>query len=140
MNRLITHIANKLEEKGEIMDHFDVPRNEQIEYIMLTTFEVVKEECQNCFYCKNYRRFSIGSLFKIKPHIQDDCFHFSLDVNKVLKKEYYHILVTVSECTMGKYILDKHLSSKTTKNIIYESIRLSESLKDFRIINNCEET
>ena len=135
-DRLITHIRRKLEDKGEILDHFDVPRDEQIKYIMLTTIEVVNEECQQCFYCKNYRRFSLGSLCRIKPHIQSDCFHFTLDVNKVLKKKYYHILITVTECTWGKHITtDRYLSRKTIKNIIYESIRLSESLKDFSQIN-----
>ena len=136
-DRLINHIMNKLEEKGEIQDHFDIPKENQIKYIMLTTIEIVNEECQQCFYCKNYKRFSIGSLCKIKPHIKDNCFHFTLDVNKVLKKKYYHILITIDECTRGQHITDDiYLSQKTIKNIIYESIRLSESLKDFRIINS----
>ena len=104
---------------------------------MLTTIEIVNEECQQCFYCKNYKRFSFGSLCRIKPHIQKNCFHFTLDVNKVLKHKYYHILITIDECTRGKHIIDdKNLSQKAHKNIIYESIRLSESLKDFREISN----
>ena len=104
---------------------------------MLATIEVVNEECQQCFYCKNYRRFTLGSLCKIKPHIKNSCFHFTLDVNKVLKKKYYHILLTIDECAGGWNITtDRYLSRKTMKNIIYESIRLSESLKDFRLIYN----
>ena len=136
-DKLINHIRRKLEEKGEILDHFDVPKDNQIKYIMLTTIEIVNEECQQCFYCKNYKRFSLGSLCKIKPHIESNCFHFTLDVNKVLKKKYYHILITIDECTRGQHITDDiYLSQKTVKNIIYESIRLSESLKDFQIINS----
>lgn len=136
-NKLIKHIRKKLEDKGEILDHFDIPEDKQIKYIMLTTIEIVNEECQKCFYCKNYKRFSFGSLCEIKPHTQDNCFHFSLDANKVLKKKFYHILITISECTRGQHITtDKNLSQKTIKNIIYESIRLSETLKDFREINN----
>ena len=51
--------------------------------------------------------------------------------------KYYHILITIDECTRGQHIInDKNLSQKTHKNIIYESIRLSETLKDFREINN----
>lgn len=139
-NKLIMHIRKKLEYMGEILDHFDIPEDKQIKYIMLTTIEIVNEECQKCFYCKNYRRFSFGSSCKIKPDTQDNCFHFTLDVNKVLKKKYYHILITINECTRGQHIInDKNLSQKTHKNIIYESIRLSETLRDFREINNCVE-
>lgn len=134
--KLIEHIRKKLEEKGEIFDHFDIPKDKQIKYIMLTTIEIVNEECQQCFYCKNYKRFSLRSYCKIKPDVQSNCFHFTLDVNKVLKKKYYHIMITLSECTRGEYIIDKYISQKTVKNIIYESIRLSESLKDFRQINS----
>lgn len=133
---LIKHIGRKLEVKGEIQDDFDIPMDRQIKYIMLTTIEIVNEECRQCFYCKNYKRFSLGSLCRIKPHTQKNCFHFTLDVNKVLKKKYYHILITIDECRRGQHIIDdRYLSQKTIKNIIYESIRLSESLKDFRIVN-----
>lgn len=136
-NNLVKHVRRKLEEKGEILDYFDIPEDKQIKYIMLTTIEIVNKECQQCFYCKNYKRFSFGSLCKIKPDTQDNCFHFTLDVNKVLKKKYYHILITIGDCTMGEHMIDdKNLSQKTHKNIIYESIRLSETLKDFREINN----
>jgi hypothetical protein len=138
-NKLVKHIRKKLEDKGEIMDCFDIPEDKQIKYIMLTTIEIVNEECQQCFYCRNYKGFSLGSPCKIKPDTQDNCFHFTLDVNKVLKKKYYHILITINECTRGEHIInDKNLSQKTHKNIIYESIRLSETLKDFRQINNIE--
>ncbi len=58
-------------------------------------------------------------------NIQENCFHFTLNVNKVLKKKYYHILITIDECTRGQHIIDdKNLSQKTHKNIIYESIGL----------------
>lgn len=138
-DKLIKHIRRKLQDKGEIMNHFDDPQDKQIRYIMLTTIEIVNEECQQCFYCKNYKRFSFGSLCRIKSHLTGNCFHFTLDVNKVLKKKYYHILITVDECTRGQCIIDdKNLSRKTIKNIIYESIRLSESLKDFRELNNID--
>ena len=134
-DRLIEHIRRKLEEKGEIKDHFDIPSDKQIKYMMLATFEIVKEECQQCFYCKSYKRFSFGSLCKIKSHTKKNCYHFTLDVNKVLKKKFYHILITIDECTRGQHITtDKNLSQKTIKNIIYESIRLSESLKDFNML------
>ena len=136
-NKLIKHIRKKLEEKGEILDGFDIPTDRQIKYIMLATIEIVNDECQQCFYCKNYRRFSLGSLCKIKPDTQENCFHFTLDVSKVLKKKYYHILITINECTRGEHIItDKNLSKKAHRNIIYESIRLSETLKDFREINS----
>lgn len=135
--KLIRHIRMKLDDTGEILDHFDIPKDYQIKYIMLATIEVVNEECQQCFYCKNYKRFTLGSLCKINPHIKNRCFHFTLDVNKVLKKKYYRILLTIDECTGGGNITtDRYLSRKTIKNIIYESIRLSESLKDFRLIYN----
>lgn len=134
--KLIEHIKNKLYENDEIIDHFDVPTDEQVKYIMLVTLEIVNNECQECFYCKNFKRFSLGSLCRIKSHTRKNCFHFTLDVNKVLKKKYYHILITINECTRGKHIItDKNLSQKAHKNIIYESIRLSETLKDLRELN-----
>ena len=137
-DNLVRHIRRKLNEKDEIQDYFDIPEDKQIKYIMLATIEIVNNECQQCFYCKNYKRFSFGSLCKIKSETQENCFHFSLDVNKVLKKKYYHILITIDECTRGEHIIhDKNLSQKTHKNIIYESIRLSETLKDFREISGC---
>ena len=134
--KIVRYIQQKLKDKDEITDYFDIPTDEQVKYIMLTTLEIVNEECQECFYCKNYKKFSFRSLCKIKPHLQNNCFHFTLDVNKVLKKKYYHILITINECTRGKHIItDKNLSQKAHKNIIYESIRLSETLKDIREIN-----
>lgn len=134
--KLIEHIKNKLYENDEIIDDFDVPTDEQVKYIMLVTLEIVNNECQECFYCKNFKRFSLGSLCRIKSHTRKNCFHFTLDVNKVLKKKYYHILITINECTRGKHIItDKNLSQKAHKNIIYESIRLSETLKDLRELN-----
>ncbi len=57
-NNLVKHVRRKLEEKGEILDYFDIPEDKQIKYIMLTTIEIVNKECQQCFYCKNYKRFS----------------------------------------------------------------------------------
>lgn len=134
--KLIEHIKNKLYENDEIIDDYDVPTDEQVKYIMLVTLEIVNNECQECFYCKNFKRFSLGSLCRIKSHTRKNCFHFTLDVNKVLKKKYYHILITINECTRGKHIItDKNLSQKAHKNIIYESIRLSETLKDLRELN-----
>ncbi len=136
MQRLISHIRQKLENSGEFEDPFDIPDDEQIKYIMLATLEIVEEECQKCYYCKNYKRFTICSYCRIKPHTQNDCFHFTPDVSKILKKKYYHILITTSECTRGKNIIEaNYLTPKTIKNIIYESIRLSESLKDLRKLN-----
>lgn len=131
--RLIRHIRKKLEEKDEILDDFDVPTDEQIKYFMLTTFEVVENECRQCFYCKNYKRFSMGSLCRIKPHTKANCFHFTFDIHKVLKKKYYHILITIDESTRGKHITqDKYLSVKAQKNMIYESVRLYEMLDCFK--------
>lgn len=133
-NELVQYISEKLKKKDEIIDEFDMPTNEQIEYLMLTTFEIIDQECQQCYYCKNYKRFSIGSLCRIKSHIKKNCFHFTLDIEKTLRKKYYHILITVDEHTRGKHIINDNLSTKTHKNIIYESIRLSETLKDLREI------
>ena len=87
-DKLVAHIKRKLFEKDEVSDHFDVPTDEQIEYFMLTTFEVVENECVKCFFCKNYRRFSFGSMCRIKPDTRDNCFHLTLDVQKILKKKY----------------------------------------------------
>lgn len=131
IDKLIAHIRKKLVEKDEILDYFDVANDEQIKYIMLATIEIVNEQCQDCFYCRNYKGFSLRSQCRIKPDVQDNCFHFTLDVSKVLKKKYYNILITTQECTRGKRLIDKYLSQKTIKNIIYESIRLSEILRDF---------
>ncbi|WP_405268608.1 hypothetical protein [Methanobrevibacter sp.] len=135
-DKFVKHIRRKLYDKDEILNHFDVPTDEQIEYLMLTTFEVVENECQKCFFCKNFKRFSMGSLCKIKPHTQKNCFHFSLDINKILKKKYYKILTTLSECTRGRYIIDKNISTKAQKNIIYESIKIYEMLQCYKEINN----
>lgn len=138
-DRLIGHIRKKLEDNGEILDEFDFPTDKQVKYIMLATIEIVNEECRQCYFCKNYKRFSLGSYCRIKPHIQEDCFHFTLDVAKVLKKKYYRILITIDECTRGEHITtDRYLSQKTIKNIIYESIRISESLRDLKMLNMVE--
>ena len=132
-DKLVAYIKRKLFEKGEVLDHFDVPTDEQIKYFMLTTFEVVENECVGCFFCKNYKRFSMGSLCKIKPHTRKNCFHMTLDIQKVLKKKYYRILMTIDECTRGKHITsDRTLSTKAQKNMIYESIRLYEMIQTFK--------
>jgi hypothetical protein len=36
-NKLIKHIRRKLEEKGEILDCFDIPEDKQIKYIINIT-------------------------------------------------------------------------------------------------------
>ncbi len=129
-DKLISHIKRKLFERDEVLDHFDVPTDEQIKYFMLTTFEVVENECMKCFFCRNYKRFSRWSLCKIRPHTRRDCFHFTMDIQKILKKKYYHIMITVSECTRGKYLTtDRNLSLKAKKNVVYESIRLYEMIQ-----------
>ena len=136
-DKLIAHIKRKLFEKGEVLDHFDVPTDEQIKYFMLTTFEIVENECVGCFFCKNYKRFSMGSLCKIKPHTRKNCFHMTLDIQKVLKKKYYRILMTIDECTRGKHITsDRTLSTKAQKNMIYESIRLYEMIQTYKEVNH----
>ena len=134
-DKLVKHIKRKLEDKNEIFDHFDVPRDDQVKYLMLATMQIVNDECRQCFYCKNYRGFSLRSECRIKQDTVDNCFHFSINIEKVLKKKYNHICMTTSECTRGMYLLDKYLSQKTIKNIIYESIRLSETLTDIGEIN-----
>lgn len=132
IDKLVRHIKRKLFEKGEVFDHFDVPTDEQIKYFMLTTFEVVESECLNCFFCKNYRWFSRGSLCKIKPDTRDNCFHFSMDIRKVIKKKYYHIMIAVAEATGARNITaDRVLSSKAKRNVIYESVRLYGMLRCF---------
>ena len=134
-DKLIRHIKRKIFEKDEVLDHFDVPTDEQIKYFMLATFEIVETQCLGCFYCKNYKRFSFGSLCKIKPHTKRNCFHFTMDAAKILKKKYYHILMTIDESTWGCHITtDRNLSSKAKKNIIYESIRLYEMIKSLKDI------
>ena len=136
-DKMIKHIRRKLEDRDEIEDRFDIPTDEQIKYFMLITFEIVENQCQKCFFCKNYKRFSFnGSLCKIKPHLQNNCFHFSLDYNKILKNKYYKILITIDETTRGKHITtDKTLSTKTQKNMIYESIKLYEMAQCFKEVN-----
>ena len=136
IDKLTKHIKRKLFEKDEVLDHFDVPTDEQIKYFMLMTFEVVENECRKCFFCKNYRRFSRDSLCKIKPHTRDNCFHFTLDIHKILKKKYYDIQIAIDGCTRGKHITtDRMLSVKAKKNVIYESIRLYEMFHLFREVN-----
>ena len=136
-DKLVAHIKRKLFEKDEVLDHFDVPTDEQIRYFMLTTFEVVENECVKCFFCKNYRRFSLGSMCSIKPDTMDNCFHLTLDIQKILKKKYYRILITIDECTRGKHITnDRTLSTKAQKNMIYESIRLYEMIQTFKGVNH----
>ena len=138
-DKLIEHIRRKLYEKDEVLDCFDVPTDEQIRYFMLVTFEIVENHCIKCFFCKNFKRFSFGSLCKIKPHTQKNCFHFSLDIQKVLKNKYYKILITIDECTRGKHITtDKMLSSKTQRNMIYESIRLYEMIQCLKQVNRTD--
>ena len=132
----VSEKLSKLEEKNEIRDHFDVPTDDVVKYIMLTTFEVVEAECMKCFFCQNHNRFSIFSQCKIKNHTQKNCFHFRLNTRKVMKNKYYKILIRMSDATRGKYLKHELCPSKTKRNIIYESIRLSESLNDFRQINN----
>ena len=135
--KLIAHIKRKLFEKDEVLDDFDVLTDEQIKYFMLATFEIVQNQCRKCFFCRNYKRFSFGSLCKIKPRTKRNCFHFTMDVQKILKKKYWHILMMIDETTRGKHITtDRNLSSKAQKNIIYESIRLYgmiQSLKEIGI-------
>ena len=136
-DKLIKHIKRKLFEKDEVLDHFDVPTDEQIRYFMLTTFEVVENECVKCFFCKNYRRFSFGSMCRIKPDTRDNCFHLTLDIQKILKKKYYRILITIDECTRGKHITnDRTLSTKAQKNMIYESIRIYEMIRTYKEVNH----
>ena len=127
--RLVNHIRNKLVEKDEIYDHFDDPTDDVIRYLMTVTFNVVEDECIKCFFCQNYNRFSLFSLCKIKNHTQKNCYHFTMDVTKILKKKYYKILVKLFESTHGRYLEKELCSSKTQRNIIYESIRLYEMLR-----------
>ncbi|MDO5832255.1 MAG: hypothetical protein Q4Q14_05385 [Methanobrevibacter sp.] len=138
-DKLIEHIRRKLYEKDEVLDCFDVPTDEQIRYFMLVTFEIVENHCIKCFFCKNYKRFSFGSLCRIKPHTQKYCFHFSLNIQKVLDNKYYKILITIDECTRGKHITtDKTLSSKTQRNMIYESVRLYEMIQCLKQVNRTD--
>lgn len=135
-DRLVNHIRNKLFEKNEIYDHFDVPSDDVIKYIMMVTFNVVEDECKICLFCQNYNRFSLFSLCKIKNHTQKNCYHFTMDVRKVLKNKYYKILVKVSESTWGKHLRHEWCSSKTKKNIVYESIKLYEALSLYYEVTN----
>lgn len=136
-DKMIKHIRRKLEEKNEISDKFDIPTDEQIKYFMLTTFEIVENQCQKCYFCKNYKRFSFGgSWCKIKPHVRNNCFHLTLDYSKILKNKYYKILMTIDETTRGKHITtDKTLSTKTQKNMIYESVKLYEMIQCYKEVN-----
>jgi hypothetical protein len=78
----------------------------------------------------------MGSLCKIKPHTKRNCFHFTMDIRKIVKKKYYKILITIDETTRGKHITsDKTLSTKTQKNMIYESVRLYEMFLSYKQID-----
>ncbi len=134
-DRLAKHIKRKLFEKDEVSDEFDVPTHEQVKYFMLATFEVVENQCMKCYFCKNYKRFTMGSLCKIKPHTKRNCFHFTMDICKIVKKKYYNILITIDETTRGKHITnDRTLSTKTQKNMIYESVRMYEMFLSYKQI------
>ncbi len=89
--KLIGHVKRKLFEMREVSCHFDVPTDEQIGYFMKATFEIVENQCMSCFFCMNYKRFSLGSMCRIKSDTKDNCFHFSMDIQKVLKKKYYRL-------------------------------------------------
>lgn len=144
--KLIGHVKRKLFEMREVSCHFDVPTDEQIGYFMKATFEIVENQCMSCFFCRNYKRFSLGSMCRMKPDTKDNCFHFSMDIQKVLKKKYYHIMLAVDEATGARHITtDKVLSSKAKRNVIYESVRIYEMLQCFEEIGieewlNCMKT
>ena len=136
-DKLVKHIKNKLFEKDEVFDHFDVPSDNLTKYVMMMTFNVVEDECINrCFFCQNYKRFTLSSLCKIKSHTQKNCYHFTMDVTKVLKNKYYKILVKLSESTRGKHLERELCSSKTQKNIVHESIRLYEAIRLYNEVIN----
>ena len=135
-DKLVRHIKSKLEEKDEIQDEFDVPTDEVVKYIMLMTFEVVECDCIRCFFCQNYNRFSIFSRCKIKNHARENCFHFRMNVNKVMKKKYYKIMIGMSEATRGRHLRHELCLSKTKRNIIYESIRLYEAISSYNEVMN----
>lgn len=128
-DNFIDHIKNKLFEKDEIYDRFDIPSREVIRYLMITTFNVIEDECQSCYFCQNYNRFSVFSRCKIKSHTKRNCYHFRMNARKILKKKYYRILIRASEATHGMHIKFECCPSKTKKNIIYESIRLFEAAR-----------
>ena len=136
---LIKHIKNKLFEKNEIYDHFDVPSDDIVRYIMLVTFDIVESQCQKCFFCQNYKRFSIFSKCKIKDHTMDNCYHFTMDVQKIMKNKYYKIMVNVSDGTWGKYLGREMCPPKTKRNIIYESIKLYDALKTYKTVMYADE-
>ena len=127
-DKLVRHIKNRLEEKNEIRDGFEVPTDDVVKYVMLMTFEVVESDCRKCYFCQNYSRFNIFSRCKIKHHPWDNCFHFTLNVNRVMKKKYYKIMIGMSEATRGRHLRHELCPAKTKKNIIYESIRLYEAI------------
>ena len=127
-DKLVRHIRNKLIEKNEIYDDFDMATDDIIKYLMITTFNVIEDECQRCYFCQNRNRFSIFSQCKIKNHTQKNCYHFTMNVQKILKNKYYKILIKLSEGTHGKHLKDEYCPAKTKKNIIYESIKLYEAI------------
>ena len=58
-----------------------------------------------------------------------------MDIQKVLKKKYYHITLAVAEATGARHITaDGVLSSKAKRNVIYESVRIYEMLQCFEEI------
>ena len=124
--KLIEHVKRKLFERDEVSCHFDVPTDEQIGYFMKATFEIVENQCIS--------------------DTKDNCFHFSMDIQKVLKKKYYHIMLAVDEATGAKHITaDRVLSSKAKRNVIYESVRIYEMLQCFEEVGieewlNCMKT
>lgn len=129
---LVNHIKDKLIDKNEIFDHFDYPSYDDIKNVMLVTFEVVEAECQICFFCQNHKRFGIFSQCKMKSHIQEKCYHFTMDIRKIMKNKYYKIMFKVFECDRShNKKFSKCLSSKTKKNIIYESIKIYDIIKSY---------
>ena len=131
--KLIVHIKRKLFEKNEVYDPSDMPTDEQIRYFMQATFSVVERQCVSCFFCMNYKRFSFGSMCKIKSDTKENCFHFTFDITKVVKKKYYHILLCIDESTGARRITtDRTLSARIQKDIIYESVRLYEMIQSYK--------
>ena len=138
--KLIEHIKRKLFEKNEVYDPYDMPTDEQIEYFMQATFSVVERQCVSCFFCMNYKRFSFGSMCRIKSDTRENCFHFTFNITKVVKKKYYHILLCIDESTGARRITtDRTLSARIQKDIIYESVRLYEMIQSYNEIEKTDE-
>lgn len=122
-SELVNHIKTKLiitEIDRRIIEITD----EAIERIMLATFAFLDGRDKSCFFCQNYKLFS---RCRVNKALYDGCFFHSTDIYKMLKKNYYNIMIIAHESSRGSIPSKQlHLGRDISNQIIYESIRLYE--------------